>query len=67
MKKEIDLNYDLTKILKPYKTGWVAFSPDRKKVVSAGSTLRDAASKAKDKSVVFMKVFPDAFYTPSVS
>lgn len=38
---------DLTKLLKPYKSGWVAFSKDYKKVISSASTLGDLDKKLK--------------------
>lgn len=58
MKKETKKNYDLRKILKPFENKWVALTSDNKKVVSSGDTLNQAASGAKSKNVVFMKVLP---------
>ncbi|MDP3934859.1 MAG: DUF5678 domain-containing protein [Candidatus Giovannonibacteria bacterium] len=50
---------DLSSILKPYENKWVALSPDRKKVVASGETLKEAASKIDSKfknQVAFSKV-----------
>lgn len=58
MKKEAKKNYDLRKILKPFENKWVALTSDNKKVVSSGDTLNQAASGAKSKNIVFMKVLP---------
>ncbi|MCL5435457.1 MAG: DUF5678 domain-containing protein [Patescibacteria group bacterium] len=39
---------DFVKLLKNYKSGWVAVSSDFKKVVFSGKTLEEAMRKAKD-------------------
>ena len=52
---------DLTKLLKPYTSGWVVLSKDQRRVVGAGDTLQEAHDKALDKGVpngVFVKVIP---------
>ena len=52
---------NLGKLLKPYEEKWVALSPDRRRVVSSGDTLKEAESKINKKdieSVIFMKVPP---------
>lgn len=36
------------KLLKGYKSGWVAISPDFKKVLFHGETLKEARVKAKN-------------------
>lgn len=53
-------NYDLRKLLKPFENKWVALTPDNKKVVASGNTLKEAASRIgeKDREVMFMKVLP---------
>lgn len=57
-KKEIPTS-DLTELLKPYQSGWVALSEDECRVVGAGDTLRIARAQAMDQGVpnaVFVKV-----------
>lgn len=39
---------DFRKLLKGYEKGWVAISPDHKKVLYYGKTLKSVRSKAKD-------------------
>jgi len=54
-------NSNLGKILKPYEEKWVALSPDKRRVVSSGDTLKETESKVNPKdleSVIFMKVPP---------
>jgi hypothetical protein len=59
---------DLSDLLKPYPSGWVALSSDERQVVAAGPTLRDAREKAVGHGVpdaVFVKVIPpDEGYLP---
>lgn len=59
---------DLTKLLKPYTSGWVALSPDNRRVVGAGETLQEAHDKAFERGVpnaVYVKVIPpDLGYLP---
>lgn len=58
-KDEIVKAPDFRRILKPYEDKWVALSPDRKKVISSGNTLRDAEkslSKTDFEKIAFMKV-----------
>jgi len=40
-------NHNFTKILKPFINQWVALSPDGKKVVGNGKTVKIALAKAK--------------------
>ena len=42
---------DLTKIIKKYTSGWIALSPDYKKVVGHGKSIKIAAIKAKSRGV----------------
>lgn len=51
---------DLTKVLKGYTSGWVALSPDYKKVVGYGRTLKSASQRAEAegfKNAIFMRAF----------
>lgn len=61
---------DLSKVFKPYENKWVALSPDRKKVVASGETLRETAAKVDSKireKVAFSKVLPlGANLAPSI-
>ena len=38
---------DLTKVIKDYTSGWIALSPDYKKVVGHGRTIKSAVDKAQ--------------------
>lgn len=40
---------NLSSLLSRYKKGWVALSPDHKRVIASGDSLRDALQKAKAK------------------
>ena len=42
---------DLTKVIKKYTSGWLALSPDYKKVVGHGKTINKAVSEAKSRGV----------------
>ena len=42
---------DLTKVLKGHTSGWVALSPDYKKVVGHGKTLKKALEEAFKKGI----------------
>ena len=42
---------NLSKILSKYKKGWLALSPNNKKLIAKGKTLEEALSKAKKKGV----------------
>lgn len=44
--KNTSINF--TKLLKNYKSGWVAISRDFKTVVYSGETLKEVREKAKD-------------------
>ena len=61
---------DISKLLKPYSSGWVALSEDQREVVAAGSTLEDAQRRAAEHGYshpVFLKVLPpDRGYIPAV-
>lgn len=61
MKKVRSKKSNLGKILKPYEKKWVALSPDKRRVVSSGDTLKEAESKVSSEHiehVIFMKVPP---------
>lgn len=52
---------DLSDLLKPYTSGWVALSEDERHVVSSGTTLEEARERALEHGVpnaVFVKVVP---------
>lgn len=57
---------DLTKLLAPYCSGWVALSADQRRVLGAGETLQEARERALERSefgainAVFVKVIPPA-------
>lgn len=51
---------DLSKILSKYKKGWLALTPDNKKLVAAGVTLEDVLVKAKKKGIDNPTVFKSA-------
>ncbi|MDP1688729.1 MAG: hypothetical protein Q8L47_01185 [bacterium] len=58
---------NLSKILNKLEKKWVALSPDYKRVVASGETLKDTISKIKisDRAhVIFHKVIPGS-YAPS--
>jgi len=59
---------DLTELLKPYRSGWVALSSDQQHVVGDGKTLQRAYEKAVEHGVddpVLVKVIPpDRGYIP---
>ena len=59
---------DLTDLLKPYSSGWVAVSRDHRRVVGAGETLQEAHDQALEQGEgdpVFVKVIPpDKGYLP---
>ncbi len=38
---------DLSKVIKKYTSGWIALSPDYKKVVGHGKTIKKAANEAQ--------------------
>jgi predicted RNase H-like HicB family nuclease len=42
---------DLSKILSKHQSGWLALSPDNKKLISTGKTLQEALEKSIDKGV----------------
>ena len=52
---------DLTKLLKPYSSGWVALSKNQRRVVGAGETLQAAHDKAREhgeRDPLLVKVIP---------
>ena len=60
---------NLTELLKPYQSGWVALSSDERQVVAAAETLREARKQAERRGThdpVFIKVIPpDEGYLPA--
>lgn len=42
---------DLTKVIKKYTNGWIALSPDYKKVVGHGKSIKVVVSQAQSKGV----------------
>lgn len=48
---------DLSKILSKYKKGWLALTPNNRKLVAAGVSLKDVLAKAKKKGVDNPTVF----------
>ena len=51
---------DLSKILSKYKKGWLALTPNNKRLVAVGSTLEDVLTKAKKKGIDNPTVFKSA-------
>lgn len=57
---------DLTKLLAPYASGWVALSRDGKRVLGAGETLQEAHDEVERvephpaAGAVYLKVIPPA-------
>ena len=45
---------NLTKALKPYKSGWVAITDKKYKVVAYAKTFKDIAEKAKGLKNIFL-------------
>ena len=45
-------NHNFTKILKPFINQWVVLSPDGKKVVGSGKTVKMALAKAKKNGAI---------------
>ncbi|GEM_PF-1412086 len=60
---------DITTLLRPYRSGWVALSPDKRRVVAAAPTLEEAQTKAQKQGQphpLFVKVLPpDKGYLPA--
>ncbi len=42
---------DLSRILKKYKKGWIALSPNNENFVAQGKTLKEVLKKAQKKGV----------------
>lgn len=62
---------DISKLIKKeHENQWVALSPDYRRVISSGKTLKDTAAKIKEgekNKVIFHKVLPfEAYYEPSL-
>jgi hypothetical protein len=58
---------DLTKKLKPYEGKWITLSPDYKKVLGVGDTLKEAKKKTekRTKNYIFIKLPPfNVSYVP---
>ena len=59
---------NLTELLKPYQSGWVALSSNEREVVAAAETLRETREQAANRGAsepVFVKVIPpDQGYLP---
>lgn len=43
---------DLTKVIKKYTNGWIALSPDYKKVVGHGKSIQVAVNQAQSKGIM---------------
>ena len=60
---------NLTELLKPYQSGWVALSSDEREVVAAAETLRETREQAGRRGAsepLFVKVIPpDQGYLPA--
>jgi hypothetical protein len=60
----------LAELLKPYHSGWVALSPDERRIVAAAETLHETRAKATSGRVsdaIFVKVIPpDHGYLPQL-
>jgi hypothetical protein len=67
-RRKVAMAGNLTEMLKPYQSGWVALSSDEKRVVGNGETLHIAQERAADHGVanaVFVKIIPpDQGYLP---
>jgi len=51
---------DLSKILAKYKKGWIALSPDNKKLIAIGKTLKEVLSESEKKGISNPTVFKSA-------
>lgn len=51
---------DLSKILSKHKKGWLALTPNNKKLVAVGVTLDEVLTKAKKKGIDNPTVFKSA-------
>lgn len=43
---------DLSKILSKHQKGWLALSPDNRKLIATGRSLEEVLEKAREKGVV---------------
>ena len=53
--------HHLAALLKPYRSGWVAVTPDEREVVASAETLRETRELVKSNRVsdaVYIKVIP---------
>ena len=63
---------NLSKLILPYAARklWIAFSPDNKKVVGSGKTIKEAIEKAKENQVerpTIIQAIPDySGFVPSL-
>lgn len=51
---------DLSKILSKYQKGWLALTPNNKKLVATGTTLEEVLAKARKKGIDNPTVFKAA-------
>lgn len=52
---------DVTALLRPYSSGWVALSQSQRRVVASGTTLEEAHRKAQEQGYphpLYVKVIP---------
>ncbi len=42
---------DLSEILSKYKKGWLALSPDNRKLIAKGKTLKEVLKRGKEKGI----------------
>jgi hypothetical protein len=60
----------LAELLKPYRSGWVALSPDERQIVAASDTLHEAreqAIRSRVPDAIFVKLIPpEQGYLPQV-
>lgn len=44
-------NINLSSILKKHTEGWLAFSPDNRRLVATGKTLKEVLKKSREKGI----------------
>lgn len=54
------MSINLSRILSKYKKGWLALTPNNKKLVATGTTLEEVLVKAKKKGIDNPTVFKSA-------
>ena len=69
VKKQVPVS-DLSGLLKPYNSGWVALSSDERRVIASGKTLSETREQAASRGTadaVFVKVIPpeEGYLPPS--